>query len=702
MLKSSQGCVLTLDIFGYAHLAFIAGLLESADSLSRRALDGLILADIATAQELTGQIGKLTSIDLIIPEGDTASIDQINALLPDSTRIQPAAARSGIVEDMTAAFRLNLSALSLLALVVGLFLIYNTMIFSVVQRRPLFGTLRCLGATRREIFILVVGEALIAGILGSVFGLLLGVFFSQGAVRMVTQTINDLFFVVTIRGVAVSISSLVKGAVLGVLTTVLAAAMPAWEAASVPPRAALSRSGLETKAKRAISVAATGGLVLSLFGAIILLLPDDGVFISFTGTFAILVGFALLTPLTTSILMRGISPVSTKVWRVLGRMAPRNVVNSLSRTSIAVAALMVAVSVTIGISLMVGSFRYSVIVWLTQTLQGDIYISPPTSILNPGVLTRLGSWPGIDQIDTLRLLFADSPDGPIRVTATSNVNTGVEQIFLTAVGPPEEIWGAMEAGAIIVSEPLANRLGLTTSSSTNQISGGGRSSIMLFTDNGLHTFPIVGVYYDYTSSQGHLLMSMSTYHSLWDDNAINALTLRLTPGSDPDQVTTELRDALKPIQQLSISPNSALREAALVVFDRTFAITSVLQILATIVAFIGILSALLSLQLEKQREMGILRAVGLTVGQMRGLVLLETGLMGTVAGLLSMPTGFVLSLILIYIINKRSFGWTLLMQVRPDPFFQALLVAVVAALLAGVYPAYKMGKMATADALRGE
>jgi len=156
------------------------------------------------------------------------------------------------------------------------------------------------------------------------------------------------------------------------------------------------------------------------------------------------------------------------------------------------------------------------------------------------------------------------------------------------------------------------------------------------------------------------------------------------------------------VQRLFVRPNQALRDDVLEVFDRTFAITGALQLLATVVAFIGVLSALLSLQLDKQRQLGILRAVGLTARQLWGLVMLETGLMGTVAGLLSMPTGYALSLILIYIINRRSFGWTLQMQAEPAPFIEALIVAVIAALLAGIYPAYRMGKMVTAEALRFE
>ncbi len=170
----------------------------------------------------------------------------------------------------------------------------------------------------------------------------------------------------------------------------------------------------------------------------------------------------------------------------------------------------------------------------------------------------------------------------------------------------------------------------------------------------------------------------------------------------PNDAADLLQDGLRGGQRLSVRSNRTLRQEALAVFDRTFAITAAMQLLATTVAFIGVLSTLLSLELEKQRELGILRAVGLTARELWGLVMLETGLMGASAGLLAMPAGFALALILIYIINRRSFGWTLQLQLQPAPFVQALAVAVLAALLAGLYPARRMGRMAAAEALRYE
>ena len=223
------GQQITLEIAGRKQDAYIAGLLAPADNLSQRALSGLLLADIATAQELTGRAGLLDRIDLILPEGDKENLfSGIENNLAGGMRLAPVAARSGAVEQMTDAFRVNLTALSLLALVVGMFLIYNTITFSVVQRRPFFGTLRCLGVTRREVFLLVLIEAALVGVLGAFTGSLLGIIMGQGAVRLVTQTINDLFFVVTVRGVQIPLLSLAKGSLLGVFATLLTAAPPAW------------------------------------------------------------------------------------------------------------------------------------------------------------------------------------------------------------------------------------------------------------------------------------------------------------------------------------------------------------------------------------------------------------------------------------------------------------------------------------------
>ena len=316
-------------------------------------------------------------------------------------------------------------------------------------------------------------------------------------------------------------------------------------------------------------------------------------------------------------------------------------------------------------------------------------------MVDPAAIQLAEKVPGVWRADKIRVVRVDSPYGPLELAATDNSNSGSERFYLYREKDPAGTWQAMQNGAVIVSEPLVNRLKLPRR-------GG---SLVLNTPAGPRSFPVVGIFYDYSTSQGQVVMNLEQYRKYWNDTNVTAVDLRIVPGTTADAVTRAVQDALGKLpgsQALIVRPNRELRSDVMAVFDRTFAITGALNVLATIVAFVGVLSSLLLLQLEKQREVGILRAIGLTARQLWGLVTLESGMMGLVAGILAMPAGYVLSLILIYIINQRSFGWTLQMALEPSHFLRGLLVALVAALLAGIYPAYKLGRMVTAEAIRYE
>jgi putative ABC transport system permease protein len=255
----------------------------------------------------------------------------------------------------------------------------------------------------------------------------------------------------------------------------------------------------------------------------------------------------------------------------------------------------------------------------------------------------------------------------------------------------DEIWEQVQNGAVVVSEPFAYRHRLPAQ-------GG---SVTLHTDRGEQSFPVAGVYYDYASDQGTILMWRQVYNQFWEDRGISGVAAYVSEGADENAVADALRKALSG-SALQVQVNRSLRQQALVIFDRTFAITNALRILAVVVAFIGVLSALMALQIERARELATLQALGLTGRQLWKLTFLETGLMGATAGLLSMPTGLVLALVLIYVINLRSFGWTIQMQPEPWVYAQALAVSVLAALLAAIYPLRRLGQMAVAAALRQE
>jgi len=694
------GDVLGIVVSGQQRQVRIIGLLEPEDEAGRRALDGLLLTDIATAQELLGRLGRLSRVDLLLGEGEAgdAAAERIAAQLPDGVDVVRPAQRTEAIEQLSRAFETNLVALSLLALVVGMFLIYNTVTFSVVQRRGLLGTLRCMGVSRREIFGLVLGEALLLGAVGSAAGVLLGIVLGRGLVVLVTQTINDLYFTVTVRGIFITGATLAKGVLLGLGATFLAAAVPAMEASFTPPRTVLRRSSVEERIRRALPPVTGLGIALLAAGGGILLLPTRWLWVSFAGLFCLVFGCALLTPGVTLVLMTALRPLGGRVFGLLGRMAARDVVAALSRTSVAIAALMIAMSVTVGVGIMVGSFRNTVVAWLESSLQDDIYISPPglaanrvDAALDPQVVESIATTPGVERSIRLSNTQARSGERIVNVIGVELDESGREAYTLVS-GSRDESWRALQAGGVLVSEPLAYRFGIPSSGGT----------LELETEAGPQTFPVAGIYYDYSSDQGVVIMPLERFRALWNDDRISSMSLTVAAGSDVDSVIEAVRARVSQQQEVVVQSNRGLREGTLEIFDRTFAITSVLQLLATVIAFVGVLSALMALQLERARELGVMRANGLTPRQLWGVVLGQTGLMGFTAGLLSLPVGVLVAFVLVYVINRRSFGWTLRIEYPPQIFIQAVLLALLAALLAGIYPAIRMARTAPALAIREE
>ncbi len=669
---------------------------DPTDELTRAGLRDVVLMDIASAQGLVGRPGQISRIDLRLAGSGPSA--ELSAVLPPGTRLEPAGTRTDTLAGMIGAFDLNLTALSFLAMIFGMFLIYNAQTFSVVQRRELLGGLRALGVTRGEVLRTVLGESVVIGTLGAALGVAAGVVLGRGLVGLVTRTINDLYFVLTIDGLSVPPAVLAKGAVLGLATTVLAALPPALEAASVQPRMARIRSIKEGQTRRMVPRAAAAGAALALVGTALLLIPTRNLIVSFAGLFLVLLGMALTTPLATVVLARAATPLLTRTSGILGTMAARDVVAALSRTAPAIAALVVAVSVTVGLGIMIQSFRGTLIDWLDGTLQADVYVSLPSvqaaraaGTLPTALLDTLVGHPRVVGRSTYRGNEVVLIDGVVRLVALDLDPRG-EAAFDFLEGDAASAFPAFRTSdAVLVSEPLAYRRGLELG-----------DSFSLPTSSGTVGFRIAGVFYDYAADQGVVMMSRRTYDRYHDDGGVTSLGLFLEEGVDVESVVRDLEARVPDGLVVTVRTNQALRRGSLEVFDRTFQVTAVLRLLAFVVAFVGVLSALMALELERSRELGVLRANGLTPGQVWQLVTTQTGLMGAISGILAVPMGWVLALVMIHVVNKRSFGWTLHMEVGPDVVLQALGLALVGAIVAGVYPAWRMSRVSPAEALRGE
>jgi putative ABC transport system permease protein len=689
------GSPLRLSLQGRLETLEVAGIAHAGDPEQDAALETVVLMDVGAAQSLFRLGDRLTRVDLIA-SGD--ELRRLAPLLPPGAHIARASERAATVGQLADAFQLNLTALSLLALVVGMFLIYNTVMFGVVQRRAVLGTLRLLGATPGQVFALVLLETAAASALGCALGIAGGFVLAQGAVRLVTRTINDLYFVLAVSGAPLTAPAVLEAIALGLGAGVLSAAAPALEAARVEPLEALRRSSFESRARRLVPRVAVAGALVAAAGGALLLAATRSLLASFAGLFGIVLGFALVVPLATVGAMRLAAPVAGRLAGTLGRLAVRTVARSVSRTGVAIAALAVAVSVTIGVGLMIASFRSTVANWLELTLRADLFVAAPSAggarafpTLPPDVPARVAAVPGVAWVESFRSVHVASPLGDVNLSVADPRRARDTRLYRFAEGDPAGAWDRVRAGAVVVTEPFFFRHRLPAHG----------ASVTLLSDRGPVSFPVAGVFYDYASEQGTVFMARNVYERYWDDRGVSSVGAHLREGASIEGVTRALRAALAGTA-LQVIPNRTLRRQALRVFDRTFALTRSLRLLAVVVAFIGVWSALMALQVERTRELATLATLGLRERQLWGLTLLETGLMGALAGVLSLPLGWLLAVVLVYVIDVRSFGWTMRLELDGWLFAQAFALSVAAALLASVYPLLRLRRLSLAAALRQE
>ncbi|MEZ4695507.1 MAG: FtsX-like permease family protein [Rhodothermales bacterium] len=676
----------------------LLGEMVTDDSRTVSAVNDLLIVDVGTAQRLLRMPGRLSRIEAMLPSDSGSAAQAIRGALPAGVELVRTDSRTTILEQLTRAFRLNLNALSLLALIVGMFLTYNAISFSVVQRRELIGRLRAIGATRRDIFGMVVGEGLLIGLLGTAIGLLLGSILGRGLVRLVSQTINDLYFVVNVRATSIPLNSVLKGVVLGIGATILSALVPARFAAGAEPSVVMRRSESEAKWRLAALPMALAGALVVASSIVMLAFLDGGIVASYVAIGFGLVGYSLCVPWLVVLLSGVFRPVLEWFAGIVGGMAAGGTVSTLSRTSVATAALSIAVAASIGVSIMVTSFRSTVVNWLDSILQADVYVQVPGSIqrdlqttIDAGVEEIIRETPGVARSYGVKRLDIQTSFGPSNLTAVE-AGDGLEKRFKLKSGEPGDVSTSFrQFGSVLVSEPYAFRHGLELG-----------DHFWILADSGRTDVAVVGVYFDYGSDQGVVLIERENYERLFTDHSWSGVALYAEPGIDLDSLINRTLLRVGGSQDLLLRSNRDLRTYSLDVFDRTFTITRVLRLLAIFVAFVGIVSALMSLQLERSREFAVLRAVGMTSNQQATLVNLQTMLMGLYSGLLAVPLGIALAAALVFVINKRAFGWTLQFELSPAVLGQAILLSLFAALLAGIYPASKLASRPFFDALRNE
>jgi putative ABC transport system permease protein len=675
----------------------VRGLLK--DEGPARVMDGsFVLMDIAAAQLAFARLGRIDRIDVELPGSpDSAAIDAavaaIGARLPAGLTAQRPARRGQQVERMLAAFHTNLTAMSWVALVVGLFLVYNTVTISVIARRDEIGTLRALGVTRGQVLALFLGEAAVLGIVGSVAGIALGRLLADVAVGLTSATVSTLYIATAAATPALTWGLIALAFAIGFPLALVAAWVPAREASLVTPTAAMrGHDQLAARVRLGTSTLALAAIVLAAAAGLALLGPVNGrPLFGYLSSFLTIIGAAMCVPAIVYGLTRLLHTPLRRVLGVAGLLAHANLSAAIPRLSISIAALAVALSMTVAVVVMIGSFRDTVVYWVGQTLQADLFIGPgirPTvgseQTMSPAVIEAVRTHPDVEALDSARNLDFVYQDNLV-VLGAGNFDVVLARGALLFKAPGngrDALRQAMASEPVIVSEAFANKYGTRPG-----------DTLTLDTPIGPRPFPVAAVYYDYAVERGVIVMDHRTMTRYFGELPPSGLAAYLRPGADAERVRTEILERLDEGHRAFIYTNSALRAEVLRIFDSTFAITYALEIIAVIVAMLGVAATLFTLVVERQHELTMLRLVGALKSQVRRTVVIEAALIGGISQAIGLVVGLALAVILVYVINVQSFGWTIQFRV-PVAFLGQISIAVVAATaLAGLYPARRAAEL---------
>jgi putative ABC transport system permease protein len=673
----------------------IRALLE--DKGPARVMDGsFVLMDIAAAQLAFDRLGRVDRLDLQLaaPDGsapDSAAIDralaEVNRRLPAGLSAQRPARRGQQVERMLAAFHLNLTALSWVALVVGLFLVYNTVTISVIARRDEIGVLRALGVTRAQVLVLFLGEAAVLGLAGGLLGLGFGRVMADGAVGLTSATVSTLYISTAAAPPALAGWHVLLALAIGIPLSLVAALVPALEGSRVPPTAAMRGSDrVESRVRLRPSALVIPALVLAGAWALSLLGPVDGrPLFGYVSSFATIIGASLLVPAIIFGLARLLRAPLARVLGVEGVLAHANLAAAIPRLSISVAALAVSLSMMVAVAVMIGSFRDTVAYWIGQTLQADLFIGPgiqPTvgseQTLSAPVIQAVRSHPQVEAVDSFRnidLVYEKN----LVVLGAGNFEIVLSHgslLFKEPADGREALRRAVGTESVVVSEAFANKYGAKPG-----------DTLHLRTPRGERPFTVAAVYYDYAVDRGVIVMDRPAFVKYFGELAPTGLAAYLKPGADPEAVRADILGSLDEGHQAFIYTNRDLRAEVLRIFDSTFAITYALEIIAIAVAMLGVAATLLTLVLERRRELTLLRLIGAARRQVQRVVVIEAALIGAVSQAIGLVVGLALSMLLVYVINVQSFGWTIQFRVPIVFLLQVSVLVIVATAIAGLYPA---------------
>jgi len=632
-----------------------------------------IYQDIGNFQEKLSVFGKLSRIDL--KSNDT---DRLNKILPQSVRL---ISKAGVIKnekDILESFKFNLHFISFIAILVGFFMLYNTIFITVVKKRPQIGILRALGAGKKQILLIFIIQSIILGVIGSFLGLFLGQILSFYSSRMVEDTVTTIFKPVIIEEMFIFSNYALIAFIIGLAISLIAAVLPAVEATRVKPTETVREGTFELRYLKFYKQAFILGIILVVAG-ICFSLADyflkifNQPFFSYAGILLVLAGFAAGSPYYLEKFLQKGQNLLKKIFRAPGTISSADIYSSLYRFSIALISVTISTALIISMMVLINSFETSLKNWINKNLNADIFIKSSSCSSNfcfepidSNVLSKIKDIDGIAALNPFMAMQGKFRGrdviygfGDEKVVKRYNDNIENYNIIRTTA----------------VSEYLKIKYGIEKG-----------DDILIDTPAGRKKFKVREVFTSYSTTQGFIILDKSFQKKYWGSSAFTQLSVFLKKDADTEKVIKKIKEKLEGAYTLDILNNNVLRQKVMGIFNNSFQITYAIQLTALIISLLGVANMLYAVALERKREISILKYLGADNKFLTKIYMISAGFIGFCGIIYGVILGFILSFITIKVVNTISFGWSISIHLNAVKIFITLMILLIFVILAGILP----------------
>jgi putative ABC transport system permease protein len=688
----------------------VRGLLNP-EGPAKVASGNIAVMDYPAAQMAFGKEGRIDRIDVSLLRGEQLEVvrERIKKALPGGYSVETPEGRTKQVEMLVSRFQKNINLISFIAVFVGMYLIYNAVSITVVQRKKEIGILRALGTTRKQIISLFLGETFVMAIIGSGLGLAVGIFFARSAIGAVGQTVSELYVRTSVSEITVSGANLAVGFITGLLSSLAAALFPALASTRITPVSAirsvpyaeegfLSGRRLKLAAAALIVIAAVLLILYKSFKGSPLFHTTASMF---TASILFLLGISLATPAVLQGFLHLFRRTVSPRMGASGRLAGLNLEKNITRNAVAAAAIFYGISVFVSSSGIIYSTKQSVLEWIDSYVRGDIIVTSGHPIATTGaqnIPMPVDMWkdiekiPGVLSADPFRKIYIDF-NGRRVLLLTLDIERRLQYSpFKVVQGTRQDMLRLLpNRDYISVNEAFASQ---------EHINPG--DTVLVPTPSGPVPFTVATINVDYSSDSGSMLMDVHTYRKYWKEYLADSFSVRVKNKDNVYAVRDEIVKRFGNDRELFVLPSREFKNEIHKVIDQGFAVNNAVNAITLLIACLGIVVTLLASVLERTREIGILRSIGMLRRQVSRVVVLESVLLGIVGGVLGCGAGMVIGWMSLEGFLKGDYGASMEYHIYTASIFWALALSTVLSALAGLYPARRAAKTNIVEALSYE